>query len=136
MIRRTLTWLGLEHLLPIFESDEIVRSIRHRSAHTTMQLTVIGCLVLSAVLRIWLPEQEQAIITLVLVALFMMITSSLINSYHGVDLAEDELRRREPVISRSTLRTFLSLFVLIYLAGACIDMLFDRATPGTMDLVG
>lgn len=136
MIRRALQWLGLEYMLVNYNSDEIVRGIRYRSSHTTLRLTVVGCVVVSAALRIWFPELEQATITLALVALFMMITSSLINSYHGVDQAEEELRDREPVVHHSALRAFVSLFVLVYAAMAVTDILFDRATPSTMDFVG
>ena len=136
MIRRAFRWLGLDHLLPHDESDEIVRAIRHRSAHTTIRLTVIGCILVSAVLRIWFPELEQTTITLAIVALFMMITSSLINSYHGVDNAEEELLDREPTPQHSMLRTFVSLFVLIYAGVALTDMMFERVSPSQMDLVG
>ena len=136
MIRRAFRWLGLDHLLPHDESDEIVRAIRHRSAHTTIRLTVIGCIIVSAVMRIWFPELEQTTITLAIVALFMMITSSLINSYHGLDKAEEELRDREPTPQHSMFRTFVSLFVLTYAGVALTDMLFERVAPSELDLVG
>lgn len=136
MIRRAFRWLGLDHLLPHDDSDEIVRVIRHQSAHTTLRLTVIGCILTSAAMRLWFPELEQTTITLAIVALFMMITSSLINSFHGVDQAEEELRDREPTPPHSLLRTFAFLFVLVYAGMALTDVLFDRTTPGTMDLVG
>lgn len=135
MIQRAFRWLGLDHLLPYDESDEIVRAIRHRSARTTMRLTIVGCILVSAVMHIWFPELEQTTTTLAIVALFMMITSSLINSFHGVDQAEEELRDRKPTPPHSLLRTFLSLFVLVYAGMALTDMLFDRVTPGQMDLV-
>lgn len=106
MIRRTLQWLGLGHLLTNLESDEIMRAIRHRSAFRTMQLTVMLCFIVSAVIRIWFQELMQVTITLVIVALFMMITNDLINWYRGVDLAEGELRDREPVTAHQTTRSF------------------------------
>ena len=136
MIRRAFQWLGLDHLLPHDESDEIVRAIRHRSARTTMRLTIVGCILVSAVMRICFPELEQTTTTLAIVALFMMITSSLINSFHGVDQAEEELRDRKPTPQHSMFRTFVSLFVLIYAGVALTDMMFERVTPSQMDLVG
>lgn len=40
---------------------------------------------------IWFHDLHQVYITLTPVAVFIMITGSLINAYHGVDLAEKEI---------------------------------------------
>ncbi len=136
MIRRTLTFLGLEHLLFSADSDEIVRAIRHRSAHTTMQLTVIGCLVAIATMKIWFPGFEQVIITLAIVALFIMITHGYINTCHGVDIAEEQLLDRRPINSSSTKRAFLSLFVIFYVCFSLTDYLIDSEEPKQFDLIG
>lgn len=101
-----------------------------------MRLTIVGCILVSAVMRIWFPELEQTTTTLAIVALFMMITSSLINSYHGVDSAEEELRDREPTPQHSMFRTFVSLFVLTYAGMALTDLLFERVAPSELDLLG
>lgn len=136
MIGRTLRWMGLDNLLLTDNSDEIVRAIRHRTANTTMRLTVIGCIVAIAVLRIWFPDLQQVIITLAIVALFMMVTSSFINTYHGIDIAEEQLRDLQSVEPGSTRRAFLSLFLIFYACFALTDYLIDRAAPKEFDLIG
>lgn len=136
MIRRILTWMGLDHVLLNPDSDEIVRSIRHRSAHTTMQLTVVGCLVAVAVIKFWFPDLGQVTITLAIVALFIMITSGFINGFHGVGIAEEQLLDRRPINSSSTKRAFLSLFVIFYVCFFFTDYLIDGSAPKQFDLIG
>lgn len=136
MIRRALQWLGIAHVLLDVENDEIIRAIRHRSAQTTMRVTVIGCVLAVVTMRIWFPEHEGAIITLAIVALFIGITYSLINFFHGVEQAEEELRERQTVEPSSTKRSFLALFLILYVVFALTDYLFDRVWPSNSDLVG
>ncbi|MFM8771013.1 MAG: hypothetical protein ACKOE4_03170 [Candidatus Kapaibacterium sp.] len=136
MIRRILQWMGLDHVLLNPDSDEIVRSIRHRSAHTTMQLTVVGCLVTVAVIQFWFPDLEQVTITLAIVTLFIMITSGSINGFHGVGIAEEQLLDRRPINSSSTKRAFLSLFVILYVCISLTYFLMHGAAPQIFDLIG
>ncbi|MBU3679338.1 MAG: hypothetical protein FGM32_07000 [Candidatus Kapabacteria bacterium] len=135
MIRRIKAWFGVGSSGSI-EQDEVMVALRHRAAHTTMNLTVAGCLIGVVAIRFWFPAESSVLITLLIVALFIMITTSLIRSYHGVDLAEDELLRRHPLKWRYLLRRVLVVFPGVFLVQLAIGYQLYGSDPTIRDLFG
>lgn len=135
MIRRIKEWFGLS-IGDSRELDEIMVALRHRAAHTTMNLTVVGCLGTGAVIRIWFPEEHALLMMSIIVALFIMITSSLIRAYYGVEQAEEELSQRRPLAGKYIIRRALGVFVAVYLTQYLFDVIVDRIEPDVKDLIG
>ncbi|MBU3699905.1 MAG: hypothetical protein FGM33_07840 [Candidatus Kapabacteria bacterium] len=133
MIQRIKAWFGVGSSGSI-EQDEVMVSLRHRAAHTTMNLTVAGCLIGVVAIRFWFPVESSVLITLLIVALFIMITTSLIRSYHGVDLAENELLRRHPLKWRYLLRRVLVVFPVVFLVNIALGYQRHGAEPMIRDL--
>ena len=132
MIRRIKEWFGVS----AGEHDEIMVALRHRAAHTTMNITVVGCLITGAVIRIWFPEEHALLTMAMIVALFIMITSSLIRAYYGVEQAEEELLQRSPPAGKYIIRRAIGVFIAVYLTQYLFDVIVDRIEPGVKDLIG
>lgn len=132
MIRRIKEWFGVR----VGEHDEIMVALRHRAAHATMKITVVGCLITGAVIRIWFPEEHALLIMAMIVALFIMITSSVIRAYYGVDKAEEELLQRSPLAGKYNIRRAIGVFIAVYLSQYLFDVIVDRIEPGVKDLLG
>jgi hypothetical protein len=135
MIRRIKEWFGIQTGQSV-EKDEIMEALRHRAAHLTMNVTVVGCLITGAVIRIWFPEEHSLLIMAMIVALFIMITSSLIQAYYGVQQAEEELSQRRPLAGKYIIRRATGVFVAVYLFDYLLDVIVNRTEPGVSDLFG
>jgi uncharacterized membrane protein len=72
-----------------------------------------------------------------IVALFIMITSSLIRAYYGVEQAEEELLQRSPLVGgKHIIRRAIGVFIAVYLTQYLFDVIVDRIEPGVKDLIG
>ena len=132
MIRRIKAWFGMR----TGEHDELLEALRHRAAHLTMNVTVVGCLITAAVIRVSFPEEHALLTMALIVALFIMMTSSLISGYYGVQQAEDELSQRRPLVSKYIIRRVIGLFLVVFLIQCIRDVLIHRIEPKTLDLFG